>query len=70
MPTPTTIECMTCKFFTGVKKSKEGAETFFTFFCKAFPKGIPEDIRSWRVPHIKVRKDQKGDYVYKEEEKS
>jgi len=67
MPTPVTIECIECKFFKGIKMEEEGIETSFIFLCPAFPEGIPEEIRSWKNPHTKVRDDQEGDFVFEEE---
>ena len=47
--------CATCKHFY---KDGEGLS------CRAYPKGIPEDILSLEDNHDKVRSDQKGNWIY------
>ena len=37
--------------------------------CKAYPKGIPHEIREGDDPHHRVRDDQEGDWVYSRSEK-
>jgi len=67
MPSPVTIKCIECGFFEKVKMKEEGIKASFIFLCPAFPKGIPEEIRSWKEPHKKIRDDQEGEYIFKPE---
>lgn len=32
--------------------------------CKAFPKGIPDEILNGDVIHDEIRPDQEGDFIY------
>lgn len=43
--------CFTCKNYNG------------NYTCRAFPEGIPEDIKNG-APHDKVRDDQTNDIVH------
>ena len=47
--------CFDCKYFLEIKWAKA---------CKAFPKGIPEEILIGTNSHNEIIKDQVGDYVY------
>ena len=51
-------DCLECKHFIHNKK----------FTCKAFPKGIPDDILFNKKEHKMKIKGQKGDYIYEPEE--
>ena len=63
MPTPVNIKSFTCQHFIEVEKTGKQSP-FFKFICKAFPKGIPEEIRSWNKPHTSIREDQEGEFVF------
>lgn len=48
--------CFSCKNYLG------------DFKCKAFPKGIPEDIKTAKNPHTEPKKDQDNNIVYERNE--
>lgn len=53
-------DCIKCEHYN---KDKDG----FNFTCKAYPNGIPEDIRLGKK-HNKIRSDQKGNFIFKKVE--
>jgi hypothetical protein len=61
---PVTIKCMECRHFTDVMKVKQ--RTGFLFLCPAYPRGIPEKIRSWETPHTEILQGQEDDIVFEE----
>lgn len=73
MTQPMAIKCTQCKWFIDYifvqnveEIDIEGGEMPFVYYCPAFPlpNGIPEVIRSWEEPHIKIRPDQVGTFVF------
>jgi len=54
-----------CKYFIGVIQP-DGIEMTETVSCKAFPKGVPNDIAYGNNLHLTVVNGQKGDYVFEE----
>lgn len=52
------IQCFFCKHLTD-----EGAGSN-TFYCRAYPSGIPEDIIKGVRKHDKVFDDQRGEIVF------
>ena len=64
MSQPHDINCVTCQHFEGVDFALPELGTVFAYTCLAFPKQIPEEVRSWKKPHNEIRKDQIGKFVY------
>lgn len=64
--TPLTIQCFDCKYFLGAVPTGElSPKQVIKYNCPAFPeKGVPEEIRSWKKPHTKIREDQTGKFVF------
>ena len=54
-----------CKHFTGVIQP-DGTEMTETNACKAFPKGIPDEIAYGDNKHSKPLPDQKNNIAYEE----
>jgi hypothetical protein len=61
------INCYDCEFWDTWKHVSE-EKGILLYLCPAFPEGIPEDIRTWEKPHVEVRKDQRGEFVFTEKE--
>lgn len=51
--------CLACKHFIEVTSDK-------MIICKAYPKGVPNEVRSMKFTHDKVLEGQKGTFVYEE----
>lgn len=56
-----------CRHYIGVAQP-DGTEESEMNVCRAFPRGIPEDIEDGRDLHRQVRADQTNDIVYEREE--
>jgi hypothetical protein len=56
-----------CKHYLGVLQP-DGTEMTEVNYCKAYPKGIPEDIAYGDNEHLKVQSDQVGNFVYEEDQ--
>ena len=59
-PQPLDIKCLSCEFFIVIEQVSEDKPPPFIYKCRAFPNGIPVEIRTWESPHRSVRDDQKG----------
>ena len=49
------ISCYNCKYFRE-----------WDFFCKAYPKGIPDELLYGEEAHREVRNDQRGTTVFEQ----
>ncbi len=58
-----------CKHLTHLVRSYPGKKVAINgplyTACKAFPNGVPFEIRNGDDPHYDVRDDQEGDWTYK-----
>lgn len=61
---PIQTKCFDCKHFK--KYYYENGKFIYT--CRAFPKGIPGEIILWDQPHVDVRPDQRGNFIFDERE--
>ncbi len=63
MTTPIKIKCFDCVHLEDIEKKEYNGP--FIYKCKAFLKRIPSEIVSWENPHVTIRKDQKGSFIFK-----
>ena len=66
MTLPLLSKCVTCQHFTRfvVVADPETQIEEARPECLAFPNGIPDVVYTWNDPHISVRDDQIGDFVF------
>lgn len=50
-------KCLVCKHF--IEVTSDGK-----IICKAYPKGVPNVVRSMKYNHNKVLDGQQGEYVF------
>jgi hypothetical protein len=56
-----------CKNFLGAVQP-DGTELTERVICKAYPKGIPDDIAYGDNLHLEVRPDQENEIVFEEKD--
>ena len=68
MPDPAIFKpCMTkCANYIDFDmiENEDTGDTSFVAYCRAYPQGIPFDIKTWERKHTKVFDDQKGAFVF------